>query len=46
MAAFQWYSWPGNIRELQSLVERAAILSRDDVLQNPLHIRVVAFNEA
>ncbi len=23
MAAFQWYSWPGNIRELQNLVERA-----------------------
>jgi transcriptional regulator with GAF, ATPase, and Fis domain len=28
MAAFQWYSWPGNIREL---------LSRDGVLPNPLH---------
>jgi len=36
MAAFQSYSWPGNIRELQNLVERSVILSRDGVLQNPL----------
>jgi formate hydrogenlyase transcriptional activator len=39
MAAFQWHSWPGNIRELQNLVERAVILSRDGVLPNPLHKR-------
>jgi transcriptional regulator with PAS, ATPase and Fis domain len=36
MSAFQWYSWPGNIRELQNFVERAVILSRDGVLPNPL----------
>ncbi len=37
MTAFQSYSWPGNIRELQNLVERSVILSRDGVLPNPLH---------
>jgi len=29
------YSWPGNIRELQNLIERAVILTRGDVLQVP-----------
>jgi len=37
MSAFRWYSWPGNIRELQNLVERAVILSREGVLPNPFH---------
>ena len=36
MAAFSSYPWPGNIRELQNLVERAVILAQDDVLPNPL----------
>jgi transcriptional regulator with GAF, ATPase, and Fis domain len=39
MAAFQWHSWPGNIRELQNLVERAVILSRDGALPNPLQTK-------
>lgn len=36
MAAFEAYAWPGNIRELQNLVERAVILANDGVLPNPL----------
>jgi formate hydrogenlyase transcriptional activator len=39
MSAFQWHSWPGNIRELQNFLERAVILSRDGVLPNPLFQR-------
>ena len=34
--AFKSYSWPGNIRELQNVIERAVILSDDGVLPNPL----------
>ncbi len=29
------YSWPGNIRELQNVIERAVILSKDGVLRPP-----------
>jgi transcriptional regulator with GAF, ATPase, and Fis domain len=36
MEAFKSYSWPGNIRELQNMLERAVILANDGVLQNPL----------
>src|SRR5271166_6437257 len=38
MAALCSYQWPGNIRELQNLIERAVILSDDGVLPNPLPI--------
>jgi formate hydrogenlyase transcriptional activator len=36
MSALTSYAWPGNIRELQNLTERAVILSLDGVLPNPL----------
>ena len=36
MQALSRYSWPGNIRELQNLIERAVILSPGPVLQVPL----------
>ena len=36
MSALNSYQWPGNIRELQNLVERAVILSNDGMLPNPL----------
>jgi formate hydrogenlyase transcriptional activator len=36
LSALTSYHWPGNIRELQNLIERAVILSDDGVLPNPL----------
>jgi formate hydrogenlyase transcriptional activator len=36
LSALSSYQWPGNIRELQNLIERAVILSNDGVLPNPL----------
>ena len=42
MAALEAYSWPGNIRELQNLIERAVILANDTTLPNPLGSTVEA----
>jgi formate hydrogenlyase transcriptional activator len=36
MSAFVSYDWPGNIRELQNLIERAVIMANGGVLPNPL----------
>src|SRR5438309_4341194 len=36
LSALSSYAWPGNIRELQNIIERAVILSNDGVLPNPL----------
>ena len=36
MDALSRYSWPGNIRELQNLMERAALLSTGPSLRVPL----------
>jgi transcriptional regulator with GAF, ATPase, and Fis domain len=44
LKAFVSYSWPGNIRELQNLVERAVILSNEGVLPNPLPTQVSVSN--
>jgi formate hydrogenlyase transcriptional activator len=36
MDALARYSWPGNIREMQNVIERSVILSRGPVLEIPL----------
>ena len=36
MSALTSYAWPGNVREMQNLIQRAVILSSDGVLPNPL----------
>jgi formate hydrogenlyase transcriptional activator len=36
MQALEWWQWPGNIRELENLIERAVILSPGQVLRVPV----------
>lgn len=35
------YEWPGNVRELRNILEYAAIMVRDELIQ-PYHLRLVA----
>ena len=41
LALLQDYAWPGNIRELQNVIERAAILCREDRIA-PAHLHLSA----
>jgi transcriptional regulator with GAF, ATPase, and Fis domain len=41
----QRYDWPGNIRELQNVIERAVILSRDGVLRLDLALLDIVSSE-
>jgi formate hydrogenlyase transcriptional activator len=45
MSALRAYPWPGNIRELQNLIERAVILANEGVLPNPLLTVIPAGNK-
>ncbi|MFH0925112.1 MAG: sigma-54 dependent transcriptional regulator [bacterium] len=37
MKALEQYNWPGNIRELENIIERAIVISKEDVL-TPKHL--------
>jgi formate hydrogenlyase transcriptional activator len=44
MEALCWHNWPGNIRELQNLMERAVLLSPGRLLRVPLTDIATSFN--
>jgi NAD(P)-dependent dehydrogenase (short-subunit alcohol dehydrogenase family) len=47
MKALKMWEWPGNIRELENLIERAVILTRDRSLEAPLsELRKLTVDEA
>jgi transcriptional regulator with GAF, ATPase, and Fis domain/iron only hydrogenase large subunit-like protein len=31
--AMQYYPWPGNIREMQNIIERSAVLAKEDIIR-------------
>ena len=33
ISAMMQYNWPGNIREMQNVIERAAVLAQDDIIR-------------
>jgi two-component system, NtrC family, response regulator AtoC len=43
-SALQEYPWPGNIRELQNIIERAVILSYGEVDQRHLNLEIPGVN--
>jgi formate hydrogenlyase transcriptional activator len=45
MLALEQHSWPGNIRELQNVIERATIMTFGDVLSIPAMTRPAAAQE-